>query len=63
MPRGFNKPVLNDLGQGAGGLPQGQREALDEIARLMKLRFLWQNWRVSPAFAGNWARNRRLLNR
>lgn len=31
-------PVLNDVGQGAGGLSQRQREALDEVARLMKLR-------------------------
>lgn len=31
-------PVLNDVGQGAGGLSQRQREALDEAARQMKLR-------------------------
>ena len=30
-------PVLNDMGQRSGGLSDKQREALAEIARVMKL--------------------------
>lgn len=39
-PQGFQTllPVLNDIGQSGSGFSDRQREALDEIARLMKLR-------------------------